>query len=234
MSVVLLERLTTHDGRVVAEIKLNAPKTLNALNGEMIAHLHHALRECADDPDVVAVILDSAGEKAFCAGGDVVGLREACLAGDALQTATRFFGEEYRLDYAIHSYRKPIIAWGSGIVMGGGMGLLCGCSHRVVTESTMMAMPEITIGLYPDVGGSWFLNRLPGRTGLFVAVTGVRLNAADVLFLGLGNRFVESARYAEMLEQLVVGAWQDHDAHTVRGCSAHKRPPVTAAHLRSR
>lgn len=217
MSVVLLERSATDDGRQLARLTLNSPRALNALNGEMIALLHEHLLELEADPAVVAVLLDASGEKAFCAGGDVVGLRRDCLAGDPLATATDFFAREYRLDHAIHTYRKPIIGWGSGIVMGGGMGLLCGCSHRVVTETTMMAMPEITIGLYPDVGGSWFLNRAPGRSGLFMGLTGARLNAFDARFVGFADRLLRSDQHAELLAALARADWSGDAFAAVSG-----------------
>ena len=217
MSVILIDRHPTTDGRVLVELRLNAPKSLNAVNGEMIAQLHQHLDQCEDDPEVVAVILDSTGEKAFCAGGDVVGLRSECLAGDTEAAATAFFEAEYRLDHAIHTYSKPIIGWGGGIVMGGGMGLLCGCSHRVVTETTMMAMPEITIGLYPDVGGSWFLNRAPGRTGVFIGLTGARLNAADACFVGFADRVLHSGQRDELLQRLLQADWTQDEFASVHG-----------------
>ncbi len=217
MSAVLIDGHATADGRILVELRLNAPKSLNALNGDMIAELQQHLVQCEDNPDIVAVILDSVGEKAFCAGGDVVGLRSDCLAGDAEAVATAFFEAEYRLDHTIHSYSKPIIGWGSGIVMGGGMGLLCGCSHRVVTETTMMAMPEITIGLYPDVGGSWFLNRAPGRTGLFMGLTGARLNAADACFVGFADRILRSEQREDMLQRLLQSDWDGDGFAAVQG-----------------
>lgn len=215
MCVVLVDRLQTRDGHVVVEIALNVPKSLNALNREMIEKMLQVLDECRQDPTVVALVLHSTIEKAFCAGGDVVGLRSACLEGDVRDEATDFFQQEYKLDYAIHSFNKPIIGWGSGIVMGGGMGLLCGCSHRVVTETTLMAMPEITIGLYPDVGGSWFLNRAPGRTGLFLALTGARLNAADALFVGFADRLLHSTQREQLREQILHADWSGEAAAEV-------------------
>ena len=229
MSPVLIEEHRTADGHRVMELVLNDASRHNALTLAMIDAIQPQLDAWRSDDSVKAIVLRGAGEKAFCAGGDVVSLAKAMREGGDASLPEAFFSREYKLDYDMHTYPKPIICWGNGIVMGGGKGLLTACSHRVVTDTAVLAMPEVTIALYPDVGGSWFLNRLPGRTGLFVAVTGVRLNAADVLFLGLGNRFVESARYAEMLEQLVAGAWQDHDAHTVvngvlRGLEADSQP----------
>ncbi len=215
MPAILIEKHPTQDGRQVVEIVLNAPKALNALDLGMIDALQRCLDECRDDPAVVAVLLDGQGEKAFCAGGDVVGLRRSCLAGDVLSEATAFFSREYRLDHTLHGFNKPVIAWGSGIVMGGGMGLLCACSHRVVTETSMLAMPEITIGLYPDVGGSWFLNRAPGRTGLFLALTGARINGADACFVGFADRQLHSSQRAALCEQLLAANWAESPAAVV-------------------
>src|SRR5690606_3416637 len=147
------------------------------------------------------------GDRALCAGGDVVQLRNSSLARDG--KAEAFFEQDYRLDYLIHTYSKPIVVWGHGVVMGGGLGLLAGASHRVVTAQTRLAMPEVTIGLYPDVGGSFFLNRAPGRTGLFLALTGASINASDVLFLGMGDRFLSNAQYGDVIAALQAQAWGD-------------------------
>ncbi|MFI4981145.1 MAG: enoyl-CoA hydratase/isomerase family protein, partial [Nevskiales bacterium] len=149
---------------------------------------------------------------AFCAGGDVRSLREAILAHQAPAPnplAEAFFSEEYRLDYRIHTYPKPILVWGGGIVMGGGLGLLAGASHRVVTETSRIAMPEIGIGLYPDVGGSWFLRHMPGRTGLFLALTGAALNGHDALAVGLADFFLRAADRGALMERLGTVAWTD-------------------------
>src|SRR5690606_37270409 len=115
-----------------------------------------------------------------------------------------YFAAEYRLDHLLHVYEKPVICWGHGVVMGGGMGLMQGASQRVVTEKSKLAMPEITIGLYPDVGGSWFLNRAPGKTGLFAGLTGVHLNAADALFMGLADVFIHADRREAVLDSLTL------------------------------
>jgi enoyl-CoA hydratase/carnithine racemase len=208
MSVVLFNEYPTQDGRKIGEILLNSERSLNALQLEMIDLIQPQLDAWKDDDSIVAVVMDSVGPKAFCAGGDIVGLYHELKAGNTEELPKAFFGREYRLDFTIHTYPKPIICWGSGIVMGGGMGLMNGCSHRVVTETTMMAMPEVTIGLYPDVGGSWFLNRMPGRTGLFLGLTGSRMNAADALFLGLADRFVGSEMRSAMMERLQAADWQ--------------------------
>lgn len=207
MSCVLFNEYPTRDGNKIVEIRLNVERTLNALTLEMIDLIQPKLNEWKTDDSVTAVLLDSAGEKAFCAGGDVVNLYKSMSGEGDPEFPVDFFTREYILDYTIHTYPKPIICWGHGIVMGGGMGLMNGCSHRIVTEKTHMAMPEVTIGLYPDVGGSWFLNHMPGRTGLFLGLTGNPMNAADALFLGLADRFIASELRSQMIEGLQAESW---------------------------
>ena len=168
-NLVLFEELPVRGGQRIAIATLNAEKSLNALTLEMIRLLDARLSAWENDDAVVAVLLRGAGDKAFCAGGDVRSLRAALLEDGEVYPnphAVAFFSEEYRLDYRIHRYRKPLIVWGGGIVMGGGLGLMAGASHRVATPATRIAMPEITIGLYPDVAGSWFLQRMPAKLGL--------------------------------------------------------------------
>lgn len=211
MSAVLFTEHPTADGHLIGEIRLNAERTLNALTLEMIDLIQPQLDAWRDDDRVVAVLLDSEGSKAFCAGGDIVNLYKAMTGGADAGFPERFFTREYRLDYHIHTYPKPIVCWGSGIVMGGGMGLMNGCSHRVVTETSHLAMPEVTIGLYPDVGGSWFLNRMPGGTGLFLGLTGNPINARDALFLGLADRAICADLRDGLAERLAAENWA-HDA----------------------
>lgn len=215
MSVVQFHEYLTQDGFKLLEISLNSEKSLNALTLEMIQLIEPRLSQAADDDSIKAVLLTSVGEKSFCAGGDVVSLYRSITSGDNTSFPTAYFTHEYRLDYTIHTYPKPIICWGSGIVMGGGMGLMNGCSHRIVTETTHMAMPEVTIGLFPDVGGSFFLNKMPGRTGLFLGLTGNPIFASDALFLGLADRFVESTRYAELVANLQAADWCGNAEQTV-------------------
>lgn len=215
MSCVLFFEHPTADGQTIAEIRLNAEKSLNALTLDMIDLMLPQLEQWRDDPRICAVFLDSAGEKAFCAGGDVVKLYRAVTEETNSRFPEDFFTREYRLDYLLHTYPKPIICWGSGIVMGGGMGLLSGCSHRVVTETSYLAMPEVTIGLYPDVGGSWFLNRMPGRTGLFLGLTGNPINAADALFLGLGDRALRKDLRDTLMQRLQASSWQRPAAEVI-------------------
>jgi enoyl-CoA hydratase/carnithine racemase len=190
---------------------LNAPRKLNALDLGMIERLQAQLLRWRDDPQIAAVVLCGTGERAFCAGGDV---REVAGAArgkteDEVRFAEHYFGAEYRLDYLIHTFGKPLLGWGEGIVMGGGIGLLVGASHRVVTPRSLLAMPEITIGLFPDVGASWFLNRMPGRSGLYLGVTGARLNAADAVFVGLADYVLADGRLTATLEKLTGTAWSE-------------------------
>ncbi len=208
--VVLLEERVAADGRFLAIATLNSERSLNSLSLDMINILLPAMQRWALDERIVAIFLQGAGEKAFCAGGDV---RRICLSvresGIDDPYAQAFFTEEYKLDYLIHTYPKPVIVWGQGIVMGGGIGLMSGASHRVVTETSRLAMPEITIGLYPDVGGSYFLSRVKGRLGLFVGMTGVHMNAADALFIGLADVAIPVDRREAVIQHLCEETFSD-------------------------
>lgn len=222
MSGLIIEEYSTEGGNRIGHLRLNAERSLNALTLEMIAQMLPTLTAWQQDPQLVAVLLDGAGDKAFCAGGDVVSLYQAIgKSGPAnergltpvLETAARFFELEYRLDYLLHTFGKPVLCWGGGIVMGGGMGLFSASSHRIVTETSRLAMPEVTIALYPDVGGSWFLNRLPPGMGEFMALTGCRLNGPDAHWLGLGNRTIAASKRAELLPALLaVQDWHKPEA----------------------
>jgi enoyl-CoA hydratase/carnithine racemase len=207
---VLFETVRTASGHAFGRATLNAPSSLNALSLAMIDSLDPQLVAWADDPQIVGVVIDAAGDKAFCAGGDVVALYRAIRAtaqGEVPADAAEVFEREYRLDYRIHTYPKPILCWGHGIVMGGGIGLMAGASHRVATPKTRLAMPEIGIGLYPDVGGSWFLQRAPGRAGLFLALTGAPLNVADACFAGLADEVLAHEDRGAMLEAIGGAHW---------------------------
>lgn len=215
--VVLFEELSTACGRRFGVATLNAPSALNALSLEMVRALTPALRRWAEDETVAAVVLQGAGDKAFCAGGDLRELYPSLRSGEALPSAyaRAFFAEEYQLDHLIHAYEKPILCWGHGIVMGGGIGLMAGASHRVVTSQSRLAMPEISIGLYPDVGGSWLLRRMPGRVGLFLALTGVPFNVADALFCGLADFHLSAESRPDILAAIRGEHWTD-SAHNNR------------------
>jgi enoyl-CoA hydratase/carnithine racemase len=207
---VLFSTIPTASGHVFARATLNAPASLNALSLDMIDGLAARLDAWMADPQVVGVVLDAAGGKAFCAGGDVVALLRSIREtprGAVPGHAAAFFEREYRLDHRIHTSPKPVLCWGHGIVMGGGIGLMAGASHRVVTARTKLAMPEITIGLYPDVGGSWVLGRAPGRSGLFLALTGAPLNASDARFAGLADFQLRHEDHGAVLEAIATEAW---------------------------
>ncbi len=209
----------------IACITLNNPKTLNALNTEMIQAMQVALDTCENDETIKAVLIQGSGEKAFCAGGDVVGMYHSMKetsAGDIPEKAAQFFTNEYKLDYRLHTFPKPLISWGNGIVMGGGIGLAAACSHRIVTENSMYAMPEVTIGLYPDVAASWFFNRMPTNIGMYLGLTGARLNASDAIFTKLADFFVLDEFKDELLEDLTQLDWSDDlDADVHNAIQAH-------------
>jgi enoyl-CoA hydratase/carnithine racemase len=210
-AAVLFEEQKTVSGQRIAIATLNAQRSLNALTLGMVRALQCKLEQWSKDERIACVVLRGAGERAFCAGGDVRSLRESVLSnrGTVMPNpyAQAFFSEEYRLDFSIHTYRKPIVIWGTGIVMGGGLGLLAGASHRIVTGTSRIAMPEISIGLFPDVGGSWFLSRMPHRAGLFLALTGASINGADACYLGLGDYFLRASDYDALLLRLISADW---------------------------
>ena len=207
--VVLFSEIETAGGQRFGVATLNAPASLNSLSVAMVRLLTPKLRAWAADDGIVGVLLQAAGEKAFCAGGDLRQLYTTLLERGAGRNeyAERFFGEEYELDYLIHTFPKPFLCWGHGIVMGGGIGLMAGASHRVVTLQSRLAMPEINIGLYPDVGGSWFLRRMPGRVGLFLALTAANFNATDAIFCGLADVLVPHERKAQVLDAIAAAPW---------------------------
>lgn len=227
-TAVIFEEIPTAGGQRIGLARLNAEKSLNSLTLEMIDLLGERLPAWAADPDIVLVMLEGAGERAFCAGADLLKLHAACLAHHgspqradirANDYALDFFAREYRLDYLIHTYPKPVLCWGHGVVMGGGMGLMAGASHRVVTSEVRIAMPEINIGLYADVAGSWFLARAPGRSGLFLALTAAQLGAGDALFAGLADYHINHARKAVVMETLITHAWHRDGARNRRDLS---------------
>ena len=196
----------------IGKITLNNPKSLNALNIEMIDAIQNALDECENNQNIKAVFIDSNSEKAFCAGGDVIGLYNSMketAEGEIPQMAMEFFRKEYHQDYRLHIFPKPVIAWGNGIVMGGGIGVMSACSHRIVTEKSMLAMPEVTIGLYPDVAASWFFNRMPANIGMFLGITGARMNASDAIYCKLADFFVLDEYKDEFITELSEVDWKN-------------------------
>lgn len=219
----------------VARIELNRPRALNALNLAMIEAIDPWLDRWAADPSIKAVVIAGAGEKAFCAGGDVRAVWEAGKRGDNM--TERFFRAEYRLNRKIHVFPKPFIALIDGVTMGGGAGLSVHGSHRVATERTLFAMPETAIGLFPDVGATWFLNRCPGELGLYLALTGARLKAADVLGTGLATHYVPSSKLDTVEALLASADWSAGTAHAVvdhilDGIAQDPGPAELALHAR--
>ena len=182
-------------------LTLNRPAALHALTTEMCVLMGEALLAWRDDPRVKAVLLDHTGPRGFCAGGDI---RMIMQSGAQDGVAARaFFLEEYRLNALLFGYEKPVVAIMDGVVMGGGVGISAPARYRVATDRTLFAMPETGIGLFPDVGGGWFLPRLPGETGMWLGLTGARLKAADCLLLGLATDYVEQAHVEGLKAQLL-------------------------------
>ncbi|KAJ8349666.1 hypothetical protein SKAU_G00247960 [Synaphobranchus kaupii] len=195
-SDVLLERVGN-----AGVVTLNRPKALNALNLPMIRYIYPQLKKWEKDPETDIVIMKGAGGKAFCAGGDIRAVTEAGKSGESL--AQDFFREEYILNNAIGTYGKPYVALIDGITMGGGVGLSVHGQFCVATEKTLFAMPETAIGLFPDVGGGYFLPRLQGKLGLFLALTGFRLKGRDVQRAGVASHFVDSQKISALEKNLV-------------------------------
>jgi enoyl-CoA hydratase len=184
----------------LARVVLNRPKALNALTLPMIHQLDRWLAAWANDPAVAAVVLTGAGDRAFCAGGDIRSLDDAKRSGDRVTEI--FFFDEYRFNRRIHRYPKPYISLIDGIVMGGGVGVSINGRTRVVTERALFAMPETGIGFFPDVGGSFFLSRCPGEIGMYLALTGARIKAADLIYAGLATHYAPHARLGELAAAL--------------------------------
>ncbi len=187
----------------VGRIRLNRPKAIHALTTRMCEVMSEALLEWRSDPNVRAIIIDHAEGRGFCAGGDVVMLWRSG-GGDA-EDAKHFFFAEYRLNHLLFTYPKPTIAIMDGITMGGGVGISLPCKFRIATENTRFAMPETSIGLFPDVGGGWYLPRLPGRVGEFMALTGARLDGAECHYLGLATHYVPQASLPDLVERISSG-----------------------------
>lgn len=228
--VVLYEHLTA-SGHVLAEARLNVESTLNSLSLEMIDLLAPALTRWADDARVVAVLITAAGEKAFSAGGDIQALYRAMVRNheanaivDAYPYA--FFEREYRLDHQLHTYAKPVVALGHGIVMGGGLGVFGGSSLRVVTEKSRIALPEVTIGLFPDAGATLFLGRMPAHVATFMAMTGASLNGADAVSVGLATHSVPAADRGRVRAALIAADWAGADARVVAERVLDSMPPA--------
>jgi enoyl-CoA hydratase/carnithine racemase len=231
-SPVASDEIATHVVNRIGFIELERPKALNALSTGMIRAMHAALEQWREDPEVLSVVVRSGHPRAFCAGGDIRLLYESFQRGD-LAARDTFFTEEYRLNHAIFTYPKPYIALLNGVVMGGGMGISQGAHRtgglRVVTGSTRMAMPETRIGLFPDVGAGWFLVRTPGALGRYLAVTGETITAADALYAGLADVYMDDAALPALVETLRSETFE-HGSDVVaaigRECAAHSVAPT--------
>ena len=240
---VRFETRAAGGGRTLGIAWLNRPRQLNALNLQMCELLMERLQAWAADRSVAAVFLAGSGPKGFCAGGDVSrAVREIAAGGPGrFDYGDNFFTVEYRLDYLLHAYPKPLVTWAHGVTMGGGLGLSVAGSHRFVAAGSRIAMPEIHIGLFPDVGGGWFLNRVPGEAGVLMALTGVTLDEQDAIHARLADYVVDHSRQAEFLDALAAIGWgetvADHRAqatHFCRGFEADRAPAAAPSALRER
>jgi enoyl-CoA hydratase len=190
-------------------LTLDRPASLNALTLGMVRGMAEILDKWEADPEIGAVVIDAARPRAFCAGGDIRALHDGGRAKDGL--AETFWREEYILDARIAGYSKPVVPLMAGLIMGGGVGISAHARHRVVTDTTALAMPEVGIGLIPDVGATWLLSRAPGECGTYLALTGERIGAADVIALGLADHFVPQARLEELGAALAAISGPDLD-----------------------
>ena len=207
----------------VGLITLNRPKALNALTHAMVVAMKARLDEWANDPEIGIVVIRGAGERAFCAGGDIRAIAESGRAGTSY--ALDFWHDEYILNAAIKHYPKPYMALISGVAMGGGLGVSVHGNYRVVDETVKIAMPETGIGFFPDVGGSYFLSRCPGEIGLYLALTGARLDAADALYAGIATHFVSS--FDGLLDRLADGRAPED---VLAGLAKNSGKPSLAVH----
>ena len=187
--------------RNVGRLRLNRPKALHALTREMCDTMSHALLKWRGDRDVQAVLIDHATGRGFCAGGDVVMLARS--GSEDASDAKAFFFSEYRLNHLLFTYPKPTVAIMDGVTMGGGVGISLPCQYRVATENTRLAMPETSIGLFPDVGGGWHLTRPPGRVGQYMVLTGARLDAGDCVYLGFATNYVPQSALDDLLDRIL-------------------------------
>jgi enoyl-CoA hydratase len=196
MSAMADGDLIVRKERALRRITLNRPQALNALTLDMAVAMTSLLRAWATDPAVGVVLIDGAGERGLCAGGDIRALYDAAKSGSALPA--QFWATEYHLDVLIARYPKPVIAVMDGMVMGGGVGISAHAAHRIVTERSAVAMPEVGIGFFPDVGASFPLARAPGYAGTYLALTGARMSAADAIYCGFADLHIAAARLAEL------------------------------------
>ena len=214
-----MDDLTIRTAGRAGRITFTRPKALNALTHAMARAIHDALDNWRDDPAVALVIIDAEGDRAFCAGGDIAAVYHAGRAGDH-QVGRDFFRDEYRMNAAIADFPKPIVAFMQGFVMGGGVGVGGHASHRIVGDTTRIAMPESGIGLIPDVGGTWLLGRAPGRIGEYLAMTGGRMTAGDAIHAGFADMYLPEADWPGLIAML-------EDSGDVTGLRGHPAPAAT-------
>jgi len=205
----------------VGRLRLNRPKAIHALTLDMCHGMSRALQQWRADPAIELVMIDHAEGRGFCAGGDIRVLADSGAKDGAY--ARQFFHDEYQLNHQLFTYAKPVVAFMDGITMGGGVGISQPARYRVVTERTMFAMPETGIGLFTDVGGGWYLSRLPGRTGIFIGLTGARLDGAECLSLGIATHYVPS----EALDELKAAIAADpHSVEALLAKASVTPPPA--------
>ena len=216
---------------VLGFIALDHPRALNALDLSMLRAIGDKLLEWRGREEIACIVLHSDFERAFCAGGDVKTLAAALQRPDGLEFGRAYFTTEYFVDYLIHAYPKPILCWADGITMGGGIGVMNGASCRIVTERTALAMPEVAIGLFPDVGGTYFLSRVPHGIGLFLGLTGAALSGYDAVALGLAEGLARGERKTAVFSALRDFAWtkdakknkETLKMHLMRECDRNAR-----------
>lgn len=214
-----MDDLTIRPAGRAGRITFTRPKALNALTHAMARAIHDALDGWRDEPAVALVIIDAEGDRAFCAGGDIAAVYHAGRSGDH-QVGRDFFRDEYRMNAAIADFPKPIVAFMQGFVMGGGVGVGGHASHRIVGDTTRIAMPESGIGLIPDVGGTWLLGRAPGRIGEYLAMTGGRMTAGDAIHAGFADMYIPEADWPGLIAML-------EDSGDVTGLRGHPAPAAT-------
>ena len=231
MTDITTDVLTTKEG-LAGRLRLNRPRALHSLNRDMVNGMAAALNAWRDDPDVRIILIDHATSpdgdaklsRGFCAGGDVVGISQNIDGHDA--AARAFFFDEYRLNHLEYTYPKPGVVFMDGVTMGGGVGIACPCRYRVATERTVLAMPETTIGIFPDVGGGRYLSRLRGRLAQFLALTGARLDGAECLKLRLATHYLPSARIEEIIAALDAGAAEGDEWAATEAATIRKKSPT--------
>lgn len=213
--------LTTRKDRRAGRITFSRPQALNALSHEMVRTLVAALEKWRDDPEVVLIIIDAEGDRAFCSGGDITAVYHAGKAGEH-HLGRQFFADEYRMNAMIADYPKPIVAFMQGFIMGGGVGVGGHASLRVVGDSSQIAMPESGIGLIPDVGGTWLLGHAPGRIGEYLGLTGARMGAGDAIHAGFADIYMPEAEWPGAIDRLA----QSGDVSSLKG---HEPPEAPLA-----